>query len=208
MGCYVGICGWVPTPRLNPCQGILWHAPPPSSQVHSHCLFDRVLPVPQTLPPPTAHLIPMSHAPTAKEKEEHVVKALGTSSNTPPEIPVHDAIGKLGLMQPNPPFGHSHDAIPLLNKYTTDGCPVECGAPWSRATVELLLRRGPHRSAMIKKAVKQLRTETLEKEKQGYARVVKWRDIMNDMPRNLKLSPVVMVPHKSKPYRCILDLYV
>ena len=29
------------------------------------------------------------------------------------------------------------------------GCPVECGAPWSRATVELLLCCGPHRSVMI-----------------------------------------------------------
>jgi len=45
-----------------------------------------------------------------------------------------------------------------------------------------------------------------KKEKNGYARVVTWGNIKNNMPVNLKISPVAMIPHASKPYRCILDL--
>ena len=87
-----------------------------------------------------------------------------------------------------------------------DGCPVECGPDWSKEKIELLLRRGPHRSALSPNALIQLREETGEKCAQGYARVVRWGDIKKHLPRRLKISPVAMIPHKSKPYRCILDL--
>ena len=149
---------------------------------------------------------PSTKMPTPIEHEKDVVRALEQSPDIPSEIPVKNTIGKLRLMEPHPPFGINHDTIPLLNRYAKEGCPVKCGKPWSRATIELLLRRGPHRSAMIKKAVKQLRSETEEKCAQGYARVIKWGDLKKDIPRNLKISPVAMIPHKSKAYRCILDL--
>ena len=45
-----------------------------------------------------------------------------------------------------------------------------------------------------------------EKCAQGYARVVCYGDIKNKRPKNLKIFPVAMIPHKSKPYYCILDL--
>ena len=59
---------------------------------------------------------------------------------------------------------------------------------------------------MAKAAVRQLRQETTEIIAQGYAQVVRWRDIKNNTPKKLKLSPAAMIPHKSKAYRCILDL--
>ena len=40
--------------------------------------------------------------------------------------------------------------------------------------IELLLKRGPHRSGLVKKATIQLCAETQEKIKHGYARVVRW----------------------------------
>ena len=39
-----------------------------------------------------------------------------------------------------------------------------------------------------------------------YARVLKWGDIKDSIPTKLKISPVAMIPHKSKAYRCILEL--
>ena len=39
-----------------------------------------------------------------------------------------------------------------------------------------------------------------------YARVLKWGDIKDNIPTNLKISPVAMIPQKFKAYRCILDL--
>ena len=35
---------------------------------------------------------------------------------------------------------------------------------------------------------------------------MKWGDIKDKIPPKLKISPVAMIPHKSKPYRCIIDL--
>ena len=58
----------------------------------------------------------------------------------------------------------------------------------------------------MKSAVIQLREETKDKVHHGYARVVKWKDIKDDIPPQLKISPVAMIPHKSKKFRCILDL--
>ena len=45
-----------------------------------------------------------------------------------------------------------------------------------------------------------------EKVAAGQARLVKWDDIKADPPPQLKISPIAAVPHKSKPYRSILDL--
>ena len=40
----------------------------------------------------------------------------------------------------------------------------------------------------------------------GQCRVVMWDDIKDDPPKELKISPIAMIPHKSKPYRSILDV--
>jgi hypothetical protein len=36
--------------------------------------------------------------------------------------------------------------------------------------------------------------------------MVQWNDIKRDPPKQLKISPLAMVPHKSRPFRAILDL--
>ena len=123
----------------------------------------------------------------------------------PSEIPVKNEIGKLALMQPRE-NALNHPAAPLLQEYATNGCPVNCGDNWSKEQILLLLKRGPHQSANMKSAIQQLRTETKDKVHHGYARVIKWKDIKEDIPPQLKISPVAMIPHKSKKFRCILDL--
>ena len=109
-------------------------------------------------------------------------------------------------MEPHAPYAQDHPAIPLLQAYADEGCPVDCGPDWSVEQVKLLLQRGPHQSAKGKAAIKQLRDETMDKIKHGYARVVTWKEIKENMPSKLKISPVSMIPHKSKAFRCILDL--
>ena len=68
------------------------------------------------------------------------------------------------------------------------------------------IRRGPHQSAHLPGAVEFLQKETEDKVKNGYARVVRWKDIKDNIPLLLKISPVAMVPHKSKLFRVIMDL--
>ena len=66
--------------------------------------------------------------------------------------------------------------------------------------------RGAHRSALTILARKELSKETVEKVKNGFAKIVRYGDIKDRLPENLKISPVAMIPHKSRQFRCILDL--
>jgi len=102
-----------------------------------------------------------------------------------------------GRMRPDPSIQH-HPAYPLLFKYTTKGCPVDCGQPWSREHLEAAVSRGPHTSATSPEAARALRTEALEKVAQGEAEVLRWDDIKDAPPLNLKISPLAAVPHKSR----------
>ena len=66
--------------------------------------------------------------------------------------------------------------------------------------------RGPHRSALELEALRHFNDEVQEKVAKGQAQVVLWDDIKGNHPRQLKVSPVVAIPHKSRAYRSILDL--
>ena len=126
---------------------------------------------------------------TAEEYDSYLSAQLRNDKGIPMEIPVKNTIGKshLGLMCPQLPYAVGHDAIPLLQGYANNGCPVDCEEDWSSDYIKLMLQRGPHRSATGKKAVRQLRQETKEKVKHNYARVVKWGDIKNNIPAKLKI---------------------
>ena len=99
-----------------------------------------------------------------------------------------------------------HPASATLLEYATRGCPANTGTPWTLEQMQAAVDRGPHVSAMVPEAMAQLDIEIAEKVTNGQARVVKWNDIRHDPPPQLKISPVAMVPHNSRPYRAILDL--
>jgi hypothetical protein len=65
------------------------------------------------------------------------------------------------------------------------------------------IRQGPHVSALVPDAMTQLDDEVREKVEAGQARLVKWADIKHNPPPELKISPVAMIPHNSRPYRAI-----
>jgi hypothetical protein len=68
------------------------------------------------------------------------------------------------------------------------------------------VERGPHVSALQPEAIEQLKTEVAEKVRVGQCRVVEWDNIKDDPPEQLKISPLAMIPHKSRQFRAILDL--
>ena len=110
-------------------------------------------------------------------------------------------IGKLlKLMKPQLLYGTRHAVTPLLQQYSENGCPVDYGPNWLRGQIEALLVHGPHLSTLGRKEIQQIQLETIEKISQGYARVVKWGNIKRDILPQLKISPVAMIPHKSKEY--------
>jgi hypothetical protein len=100
----------------------------------------------------------------------------------------------------------THDAAKLLSQYSTDGCPTDCGPNWTHHHIITAIKRGPHISAKIPEASKCLVKETENKINGGYAKVVTWKDIKDNIPPNLKISPIAMIPHKSRKFRAILDL--
>jgi len=99
-----------------------------------------------------------------------------------------------------------HPASNLLIRYATKGCPVQTGKNWTREQMQASIDRGPHISALVPDAAMQLDIEVKEKVQNNQARLVFWDDIKQNPPPQLKISPIVMVPHKSRPYRAILDL--
>ena len=110
-----------------------------------------------------------------------------------------------GLMRPR---GDAlmHPAGPILLEYATKGCPVDCSPAWPRERIEKAVEQGPSKSAKNPKAAKACREEALQKVKEGHCILVKWNDIKNNLPKNLKISPIAAIPQKSRKYRMILNL--
>jgi hypothetical protein len=99
-----------------------------------------------------------------------------------------------------------HPAAETLLKYATGGCPTNTGEPWTKEMIWAAVEQGPHVSALNPEAVEQLHAEIEAKRQIGQCRVVFWDDIKDDPPHQLKISPIAMIPHKSRQFRAILDL--
>jgi hypothetical protein len=99
-----------------------------------------------------------------------------------------------------------HPAAATLLKYATGGCPANTGKLWTKEEMQATIDRGPHVSALDPEAVEQLEIEVADKVKKGQAWLVLWDDIKKNPPKELKISPIAMIPHKSRKFRAILDL--
>jgi hypothetical protein len=99
-----------------------------------------------------------------------------------------------------------HQAGPHLLQYALDGCPVDCGDDWTLEQLEAAIRNGAHASANVPEAAEACKKEALEQVKEGLCRLVNWDDIKHNFPKNLKISPLAAVAHKSRVYRMILSL--
>ncbi len=72
--------------------------------------------------------------------------------------------------------------------------------------MQAAIDRGPHESALDPEAIAQLNLEIQEKVRLGQARVVQWDNLRSNPPPELKISPLAMIPHKSRKFWAILDL--
>jgi hypothetical protein len=68
------------------------------------------------------------------------------------------------------------------------------------------VERRPRRSATTPKAINHFTKEIKEKLCTNQARLVPWDAIKDNLPPQLKISPIPAIPHKSKAFRSILDL--
>jgi hypothetical protein len=168
---------------------------------------DKIIPLPPRPPaiPVTKPKTKLIISQTPTQLKDDLLNEIKNNTDFPTEIPIKQKIGKFGLMWPRK-YALQHDAKNLLSSYAEYGCPVDCGPAWTKTHIELALKRGPHISAKQKKAAIQLQIETQDKIKHGYARTVQWKDIKDNIPSQLKISPIAMIPHKTRKFRAILDL--
>jgi hypothetical protein len=110
-----------------------------------------------------------------------------------------------GLMLPCQEVS-THPVGPDLLRYTTDRCLVDCGKRWSLQRIEAAIAKGAHASAEAPGAASTCRAEALEIVAASSCRLINWVDIRDNIPPNLKVSPIAAVPHKSRLYQMILDL--
>jgi hypothetical protein len=59
---------------------------------------------------------------------------------------------------------------------------------------------GPHRLAMSEEAIAHFKAEVKEKVTAGQAKLVAWESLKDDPPGELKIFPIVAIPHKSKQF--------
>ena len=99
-----------------------------------------------------------------------------------------------------------HPAAELLLDYASGGCPANTGRRWTVDEMQAAIDRGPHVSALDPDAISYMTGEIRQKVEAKQVRVVEWESIRKNPPPELKISPVALIPHKSRDYRAILDL--
>jgi hypothetical protein len=93
-----------------------------------------------------------------------------------------------------------HEAAGILTDWAQFGCPTCTGQDWSSAEIEAAISRGPHKSSLEPEALAHFAEEVNNKVNNGQACVVLWDDIRLNHPRQLKVSPVAAILHKSRAY--------
>jgi len=98
----------------------------------------------------------------------------------------------------------------MLLEYARNGYPVDVGRRWSMTEILAAAKRGPHISALVLEAVEIILAEVAIKFREGYATVVYLDEIEHLLETgewaHLKISPLAIVPHKSRRFRAILDI--
>ncbi len=106
------------------------------------------------------------------------------------------------------PMGRAlqHPAATVLEEWAQFGCLMRTGKPWTKEEMWEAVARGPHRLALSPEAISHFKEEAAEKVRTNQARLVRWDDIKDNPPKELKISPIAAIPHRSKHFRSILDL--
>ena len=132
-----------------------------------------------------------------------------TLSSTPSALQIQLEGKSPSLMHPSYP-ATMHPAASMLMQYAQEGCPVDAGRAWTPEEITAAVERGPHISSRNPDAIEYMQKEVKEKVQQGFAEIVNWDDIKPKLSspawKNLKVSPLALVPHKSRQFRAILDL--
>jgi hypothetical protein len=107
-------------------------------------------------------------------------------------------------MQPQP-LADAHPFTPVMKEWR-HGIKVHCGPDWSWDTIEAAVARGPHPTACTPYAYELFNEDIAYQVKAGFSQVMLWDDVRRLCPKNLKISPVALIPQVGRCGRIILDL--
>ncbi|KAI2500877.1 hypothetical protein MHU86_13597 [Fragilaria crotonensis] len=131
-----------------------------------------------------------------------------TVSRKLPEGPVATAQGEYrrrSLMRPAQWILGRHPFMATLEQWAT-GVPVDCGDPWTMEAIKLAVERGPHSSALTPEARALIADEVDYQVQAGFTEIMEWTAVQKLAPRNLKVSPLAVIPQVNRRGRLLLDL--
>jgi hypothetical protein len=112
--------------------------------------------------------------------------------------------GKKRLMSPSACVNF-HPFTETLREWE-EGVPVDCGEDWTREMIDAAIYQGPHKSALTPEAMALIEEDVAYQVRAGYAQIVEWDWLKKNMPSQLKVSPLAVVPQQNRRGRMILDL--
>ena len=83
---------------------------------------------------------------------------------------------------------------------------MKTGRNWTKEEIHAAVMRGPHESALSDEAIAHFAAEAKEKVASKRARLLFYDNVKDNLPEQMKVSPVAAIPHKSKAFRSVLDL--
>jgi len=95
-----------------------------------------------------------------------------------------------------------------LSIFASNGCPTECGPPWEPAVIEAAKSIGPHTSACTPENVALIWDDVTYQAEAGFVRIVSESQLFEagELPPELKISRVAVVPQANRRGRIILNL--
>jgi hypothetical protein len=87
-----------------------------------------------------------------------------------------------------------------------EGVPVDCGDDWTLEHIDAAVAQGPHQSAMTPESLELIQEDIAYQVRAGYAEVVEWSWLRENLPAQLNISPLAVVPQANRRGRMILDL--
>ena len=87
------------------------------------------------------------------------------------------------------------------------GISVDCGRDWLWDVIEAAVKQGPHPTACTADAHTLFKEDIAYQVTAGFCKVMLWDDVKRMRPRNLKISPVALIPQVGRQGRIILDQF-
>jgi hypothetical protein len=120
------------------------------------------------------------------------------------DAPMGRSQGKQRLMSPVACVNF-HPFTKTLRNWE-EGVPGDCGEDWTLEQIKAAIAQGPHQSAMTPKSLKLITEDITYQVRAGYAKIVEWAWLRDNLPAQLKISPLAVVPQANHHGHMILNL--